>query len=195
MAFELGFTFTTLEHRILIPQIQLDEMALVSDLLKELKPITWTDECYTGQSYVKVPLIEGSEEYKEILVDFKSRYSLQVVSISRIQHPFAFCRFKLRQWEIFRKKGTLPQEKRHYIRLGDDGNLDKLLRNNCDSRCDALSYFNNNSKFVIVAKTFMDRRFDERDSHRFPEYLIECLIESGEQNLTPLENLLSRLNL
>ncbi|KAK4885957.1 hypothetical protein RN001_002228 [Aquatica leii] len=163
-------------------------MALVADLLKELKPPTWTNENYTNQRYVKVPLPMDSQEYREILLDFKSKYSFDVVRISRIQHPFAFCRFKLRQTHLFLNRGTLPKEKRHYVSLHSNGNLHNFLKNNCDSRCNAKSNSYSNTKYVIVAKTFKDEIFDERDSHRFPEYLIES-------NITSVETSFNRLNI
>ncbi|KAF5274785.1 hypothetical protein FQR65_LT00368 [Abscondita terminalis] len=153
-------------------------MAFVSALLEELKPPNWTNITYLDGNFVKVPLTNNCEEYKQIYSEFNTTCKLEVVSITRIQHPFAFCRFKLRQKQLYHRTGMMPKEIRKFYRLRKDNMVDEILEYNCDQRRDCVfeGHFTNSSggKYVVVAKTFENYSFNERDSNRFPEYLIEC---------------------
>ncbi|KAF5274782.1 hypothetical protein FQR65_LT00365 [Abscondita terminalis] len=164
-------------------------MALLSELMDELKPPNWTEESYVNRRFVKVQLTPDSDEYQEILSEFKAIYDeLRVISIIRIQHPFAFCRFKLRQRHIYHSTGSMPGELRKFFRLNTVySKVDQIIEYNCDPRRDSSFYYGDTYQFadgnyVVVTKQLSGYKFNERDSHHFPEYLIECDLRPTKNN-------------
>ncbi|KAF5277819.1 hypothetical protein FQA39_LY18433 [Lamprigera yunnana] len=161
-----------------------------------MQPQTWTTDDYTNKRYSMFQLPDYTDEYRTVYTDFSgsAHRHLTILNIKRIQHPFAFCRFCLRKQHL-EDAGHAVQERREFYRLSKDINLNRILEHNCDKRIDGCfqSAYNNygSSKYIIVVKIIDD--LNDNDSNCYPEYLIECSLNSN--NNTDLVSLLDRLNL
>ncbi|KAF5278711.1 hypothetical protein FQA39_LY18360 [Lamprigera yunnana] len=114
-----------------------------------MQPQTWTTDDYTNERYSMFQLPEQTDEYKTANKDFsKSIYRfLEISSIKRIQHPFAFCRFRLRKQHLEDAEHAV-QERREFHRLTEDVNLNRILEFNCYKRID-YCFDTNYSKYFI----------------------------------------------
>lgn len=71
-------------------------MSLMQNLLHEVQPSNWENTSY-GNNFKMFELSVDSDETKLIIDEFTRRYGRKVTQIWRIQHPYAYCAFKLSQ--------------------------------------------------------------------------------------------------
>ncbi|KAF2880894.1 hypothetical protein ILUMI_25270 [Ignelater luminosus] len=153
-------------------------MALLNSIL-EYKPDTWDERDYDDVRFVRIPLQKRSGEFREIEAEFLGKFGSDkaVLGIERIQHPFAYGRYQIRKRHLQKLNGRIPSEKRVFYAIYDSNKIDQILEFNCDERrggCmyNKYGYSSLSSEYVLVVNTFSDYGFDERDTHRYPEYLI-----------------------
>lgn len=153
-------------------------MALLRSILVH-KPPEWDDMNYQNCRYVRITLQTDSAEYNEIAAEFVQKFGdREIIQIERVQHSFAFARYKLRKEHLTKTNGYEPSEERRFFPITDASKIDNILEFNCDERRGGytshthISLYNENSGYVIVVKA-LSSDFNKRDTHRYPEYLIQ----------------------
>ncbi|XP_031352852.1 uncharacterized protein LOC116177849 isoform X2 [Photinus pyralis] len=96
-----------------------------------------------------------------------------ILKIQRIQHPFAYGRFLIRKQQLTLINKREQTANRVILSITDHSKLDSILHYNCDSRLGGFSQEHrlHSHGFILIIKT-LSQLPCERDSDRYPEYLI-----------------------
>ncbi|GLV46379.1 hypothetical protein CBL_20721 [Carabus blaptoides fortunei] len=159
------------DHRILI---------MSSDYLAEVlqfTPSTWTHTSYTSTNYVTVPLTEYSSEYEGIVSALRATHTSlaeQISKIERVQHPFAYGRFVLRQEQLEKRTRTKRTPTRYFLQV-KESQLREALEYNMDARRTPLDNSNRRTtagKCVVLVQSLGAPSTWQRDCECYPEYVV-----------------------
>lgn len=140
------------------------------DFFKELSahlPDDWQEEDYSNQTYVLVDLDEDSCEYKDAVAVCLRNCITGIKKIQRIQHPFAYLRYQLRNNFHRKWQHTLGPGVHKKIVSIDDKELDLYIRDNCDERRRTDPFGTN---YVIQEYVNV---YPDRDTNRYPLYVVK----------------------
>ncbi|XP_031329516.1 uncharacterized protein LOC116160462 [Photinus pyralis] len=137
-------------------------------------PSEWQRHPYQDTLFIKVGINVATEEYRTIDEIVHNTFSnVTINKIQRIQHPFAYGRFHIRKQQLTLINKREPTVNRVFLSITDKSKLHSVLHYNCDSRRGGFSeeHLLPSNGFILIIKTLSELPC-ERDSDRYPEYLI-----------------------
>lgn len=144
------------------------------DIVLRYTPSYWQRHSYQNTLYIKVDINKQTEEYRTVDNIVHNTFgNITIYKIERIQHPFAYGRFHIRKQQLTLINKREPTVNRVILSITDQSKLDSIVHYNCDSRRGGFSerHLLRSNGFMLMIKT-LDQFPCERDSNRYPEYLI-----------------------